>query len=79
MTVPLTLNLDVPAIDALDRLAKSTGSSRDRLVSRALVAYAELEAWQTDKVLIGLAAADEGRFAADDEVIRVRTKYAPPA
>ena len=79
MTVALTLNLDEPAIDALDRLAQSTGSSRDWLVSRALEAYANLEAWQTDKILRGLAAANEGRFAADDEVARVRAKYAPPA
>ena len=79
MTMPLTLNLDEPAIRALDRLTQSTGSSRDWVTSRALEAYADLDAWQTDKIISGLAAADAGRFAADDEISRVRTKYASPA
>lgn len=76
MTTPLTLNLDETAMRALDRLASSTGNSRDWLVSRALEAYAELEPWQTEKIKEGIAAADEGRFASDDRVQKVRTKFA---
>lgn len=74
--MPLTLNLDETAIHALDRLASTTGNSRDWLVSRALEAYADLESWQSEKIRAGIAAADEGRFAADDRVRSVRTKFA---
>lgn len=78
MTISVTLNLDENAIGALDRLAASSGSTRDALASLALEAYAEDQAWQIERIETGLAAADQNRFASDDEVQRVKAKFAPP-
>ncbi|WP_036263905.1 CopG family ribbon-helix-helix protein [Methylocapsa aurea] len=77
MPAPFTVRLDESMIEALDRLAEKTDRSRNWLVARAIEDYVALNAWQLDKINEGIEAADRREFAADDEVARIRKKFAP--
>jgi predicted transcriptional regulator len=77
MTAPFTVRLDSETLTALDGLAERTDRSRNWLVARAIEDYVALNAWQLEKIEAGVAAADRGEFASDDEVARVRARFAP--
>jgi predicted transcriptional regulator len=77
MPAPFTVRLDEPTLSALDQLAAKTDRSRNWLVSRAIEDFVALNAWQIGKIEAGLAAADHGEFATDEELARVRMKFAP--
>jgi predicted transcriptional regulator len=77
MPAPFTVRLDETTLNALDHLAEKTDRSRNWLVSRAVEDFVALNAWQIGKIEAGLAAADRGDFASDDEISRVRKKFAP--
>jgi predicted transcriptional regulator len=47
----------------------------DKLATKAIEDYVALNAWQIGKIEAGIAAADRGDFASDDEVARVVGKY----
>jgi predicted transcriptional regulator len=79
MPAPFTVRLDESTLNALDHLAKKTERSRNWLVSRAVEDFVALNAWQLDKIEAGIKAADHGAFASDEEVARVRAKFAPKA
>lgn len=76
MTAPLTLELDERVVGALDELAAKTDQNRDRLVERAIEDFVAVNAWQIAKIEAGIAAADRGDFVEDDELARLRTKFA---
>jgi predicted transcriptional regulator len=67
--------LDDETLEALDQLARKTDRSRDWLVTKAVEDYVALNAWQLEKIEAGLAAADRGDFASDEEVNRIRDKF----
>jgi predicted transcriptional regulator len=71
-----TVRLEEETLDALDRLAEKTDRSRNWLAAKAIEDYVALNAWQIGKIEEGLAAADRGDFASDDDVARVRKKFA---
>ena len=77
MPAPFTVRLDETTLNALDHLAEKTDRSRNWLVSRAVEDFVALNAWQIDKIEAEIAAADRGDFASDDELARVRKKFAP--
>lgn len=68
MPAPFTVRLDDATLNALDNLGKKTDRSRNWLVSRAVEDFVSLNAWQLDKIEIGIAQADRGQFATDEEV-----------
>ena len=76
MAGAFTVRLDDTTIEALDRLAEQTERSRSWLVSRAVEEYVALNAWQIARIEEGIAAADRGDFASDEEMKRIRTKHA---
>jgi predicted transcriptional regulator len=76
MTAAFTLRLNEATLEALDRLAKKTERSRSWLATKAIEDYVALNAWQIGKIEAGIAAADRGDFASDDDVKRVAGKYA---
>ena len=76
MTAAFTLRLNEATLDALDRLAEKTERSRSWLATKAIEDYVALNAWQIGKIEAGIAAADRGDFASDDDVERVAGKYA---
>ena len=76
MSAAFTVRLDEATLGALDELAEKTERSRTWLVTRAIEEYVELNAWQIGKIEAGVAAADHGDFASDQDVARVRKKFA---
>lgn len=77
MPAPFTVRLDESTLNALDHLAAKTDRSRNWLVARAIEDFVALNAWQIGKIEAGLAAAEQGAFASDKDVARVRKKFAP--
>ena len=75
MTAAFTLTLGEAKLEALDRLAEKTERSRSWLATKAIEDYIPLNAWQIGKIEAGIAAADRGDFASDDDVARVVGKY----
>ncbi|HEY5207802.1 MAG TPA: ribbon-helix-helix protein, CopG family [Roseiarcus sp.] len=75
MTAAFTLRLDEATLDALDQLAEKTERSRSWVATKAIEDYVALNAWQIGKIEAGIAAADRGDFAGDDDVARVAGKY----
>jgi predicted transcriptional regulator len=76
MSAAFTVRLDEATLGALDQLAEKTDRSRTWLVTKAIEEYVTLNAWQIGKIEAGIAAADQGDFASDEDVARVRTKFA---
>jgi predicted transcriptional regulator len=77
MPAPFTVRLVEATLNALDRLAEKTDRSRNWLVTRAVEDFVALNAWQVGKIEAGLAAANRADFAQDEELARVRKKFAP--
>jgi predicted transcriptional regulator len=75
----VTVELDDETLRSLDRLAERTQRSRDDLVSQAVQDYLALEGWQIDKIRAGIAAAERGNFAGEEEMARIVEKYSTPA
>jgi predicted transcriptional regulator len=73
----ITVVLDDATLVALDALAETASEPRDSVIARAISDLAELNAWQTAHIRRGLAAAEQGDFASDDDVARVRAKFRP--
>jgi predicted transcriptional regulator len=78
MSAAFTVRLEESTLDSLDRLAEKTERSRNWLVARAIEDYVALNAWQIGKIEAGIAAADRGDFADEDDVTRLRDKFAIP-
>lgn len=76
MTAAFTVRLDETTLAALERLAEQTDRSRNWLVAKAVENYVAMNAWQIEKIEAGVAAADRGNFASDNELARVRKKFA---
>jgi predicted transcriptional regulator len=75
LTAAFTLRMNDATLEALDRLAEKTERSRNWLATKAIEDYVALNAWQIGKIEAGIAAADRGDFASDDDVARVVGKY----
>ena len=61
------------------QLAGKTDRSRNWLVVRAIEDFVALNGWQLEKIEAGIAGADRGEFASDEELARVKSKFAPKA
>ena len=77
MSDALTVELDDATLSALDQIARKTERSRRSLVSQAVREYFALNDWQLRKTEAGIVAADRGGLASDEDVERVRVKFAP--
>ena len=75
----VTFELDDETLQTLDRLAERTERSRDDLISQAVQNYLALQGWQIDKIRAGIAAAERGDFADEEEIARIVEKYSTPA
>jgi predicted transcriptional regulator len=75
MPAAFTVRLEDEILAALDRLAEQTDRSRAWLVSRAVEDYISLNEWQIERIKEGIAAADRGDFASDEEMQRIRRKF----
>ncbi|MDP3410026.1 CopG family ribbon-helix-helix protein [Bosea sp. (in: a-proteobacteria)] len=80
MTAAFTIRLDDQMLAKLDALAADTDRSRSWLAAKAIEDYLERNAWQIARIKDGIAEADRGEFASDEDVEAVFTKYrAQPA
>jgi predicted transcriptional regulator len=75
VTAALTVRLDEETLSALDRLAERTRRSRSWLVSRAVEEYVSLNEWQIARIEEGIAAADRGDFASEEEMAGIWRKF----
>ena len=75
MTAAFTIRLDDETLAKLDALAADTDRSRSWLATKAIETYVELNAWQVEQIKAGLAEADRGEFATEQEVEAVFAKY----
>ena len=78
MSNTITIDLEDDTRRALDRLAQQTGRPIDDLVNQAVRDYLQLQEWQRQKIEAGIAAAERGEFATEDELMRIANKYSPP-
>ena len=74
----VTVDFDEPVLEALDRAAKQRGRTRADIIAEAVRDYLETRRWQIEKIEAGIAAADRGDFASEDEIERIVSKYATP-
>jgi RHH-type rel operon transcriptional repressor/antitoxin RelB len=72
----LTLRLDGALRRKLDKLADATRRSRSFLAAEAIRDYVSLNSWQIEEIHKGLAEAERGEFASENEVKRVAKKWA---
>lgn len=75
MTAAFTIRLDDETLAKLDALAADTDRSRNWLAAKAIESYVAQNAWQIEQIKAGLAEADRGEFATDEEVRSVFDKY----
>ena len=64
----LTLRLDTKLKNQLDRLSKSMNRSRSFVAAQAIQEFVSVNEWQINEIKKGLAEADAGDFATDEEM-----------
>ena len=79
MLVALTekpLNVRVPFVATeLEALTQATGRTKSFLTVEALREYLQVQAWQVQAIKDGLAEANRGEFATENEVATFFAKY----
>lgn len=78
MSKTITVDLDEPVLEALDRAAEHSARSRADIIAEAVRDYLETRRWQIEKIGAGIAAANRGDFASEGEIERIVRKYASP-
>ena len=71
----LTLRLDGKLKSKLDRLSKSMNRSRSFVAAQAIQEFVSVNEWQINEIKKGLAEADAGDFATEEEVQQVMKKW----
>jgi len=75
-TTSLGMRIPTDIKRRLGELAERTGRSMSFLAQAALEEYLERESWQLERIREGIAAADAGDFATDEEVVAVFDRWA---
>lgn len=70
-----TVHLPEKTAARLDRLANKLSKPADSVAADAIEDFLAREQWQLAEIEAGLAEADRGEFASDDEVNAVFAKY----
>lgn len=71
----LTLRLDPQLKRKLDRLSSAMSRSRSFVAAEAIREYVALNDWQISEIKKGMAEADRGEFASDEDVERTVRKW----
>lgn len=74
MTAAFTIRLDDDMLAKLDALAADTDRSRSWIAAKAIESYVELNAWQIAKIKEGIAQADRGEFATEEELDEIEAE-----
>lgn len=77
LTLDKTLNVRLPAslYAGLAKLTEVTGRTKSFLAVEALESYISQQSWQIAEVRAGIAEADRGEFATDEEMKALFSKY----
>ena len=71
----MSMRLPAELAEQLMALSEATGRSRHFLAVRAIKDFVEREAWQVAEINKGLAEADSGDFASDEENAALDAKW----
>ncbi|RYB95985.1 CopG family ribbon-helix-helix protein [Ciceribacter ferrooxidans] len=61
--------------ERLNQIAQKLDRSRSYMAAQAIEEFVSREEWQLAEIEAGIAEADRGEFASDDDVARVVGKY----
>jgi predicted transcriptional regulator len=64
----ITFRLDSDKRTTLDAIAAGIDRDRSYILNEAITAYLEMHQWQIDQIQQGLAEAEAGDFASDEDV-----------
>jgi predicted transcriptional regulator len=70
----ITFRLDSEKRAALDAIAAGMDRDRSYLINEAITFYLEMHQWQIEEIQSGIAEADAGDFATEEEVSAVFTR-----
>jgi predicted transcriptional regulator len=70
-----TVRLPEATADKLDKLARKVDRSRAYMAVEAIEDYVTRQEWQLTEIENGLADAERGEFASEEEVAQVSAKY----
>lgn len=70
-----TIRVPDDIADRLNQLAQKLDRSRSYVAAQAIEDFVSREEWQLAEIEAGIAEADRGEFASDDDVARVVGKY----
>ena len=77
-TFVFTVRLPIPMQEELDALAQSMDRSRSWLITEAIENYMDVQKWHIERIKEGIAAADRGEFATEEEMNALWDKYNVP-
>jgi len=75
MSTTLSVRVEPEVKARLDALADATQRSRSFLAAEAIREYVEINEWQLREIQNGVAEADAGDFASDDELASLARKW----
>ena len=70
-----TIRVPDEVVDRLNQIAQKLDRSRSYMAAQAIEDFVSREEWQLAEIEAGIAEADRGEFANDDDVARVVGKY----
>ena len=70
-----TIRVPDEVADRLNQIAQKLDRSRSYMAAKAIEDFVSREEWQLAEIEAGIAEADRGEFANDDDVARVVGKY----
>jgi predicted transcriptional regulator len=70
-----TIRVPDEVADRLNQIAQKLDRSRSYMAAQAIEDFVSREEWQLAEIEDGIAEADRGEFASDDDVARVVGKY----
>lgn len=71
----MTMRLPDELLDQLNDLAEATGRTKTFLAVQAIKDFVSQQAWQIAEIKKGLAEADAGDFATDEELEALKAKW----
>ncbi|EHK79712.1 CopG family ribbon-helix-helix protein [Sinorhizobium meliloti] len=74
-----TVRVSDETASKLEQIAEKLDRSRSYMAAQAIEDYVAREEWQLAEIEAGLAEADRGKFADEEDVAKVVRKYVRPA
>ena len=69
MLETMTIRVEHDAKERLEKLAKSTARSRSFLAAEAIRQYLDVQAWQVEQIIEGIAEAEAGELVDHEDVL----------